>query len=235
MTRPSGAFANLMAYFQMIAGSRLKSIGRRRRLWPHGSGSHPSEVANILSPDEARSLCRRLRPVSRPCRPQFEWRTTERYNSLPCLQYLFLLFTVVPLVELALLIWIGGQTVWWLPIAMVVLTGIAGAVLARWQGLRALQRIQDDLQAGRMPADAVVDGVLILVAGILLVTPGVITDIVGVALLIPPLRSLMKRGAMAGYAVMSTSRPSGSRAIFGSTNRATENPVGTRMKSSRPR
>ena len=110
---------------------------------------------------------------------------------------LFLLFTVVPLVELALLIWIGGQTVWWLPIAMVLFTGIAGAVLARWQGLRALRRIQDDLQAGRMPADAVVDGVLILVACILLVTPGVITDVLGVALLIPPLRSLVKRAAMA--------------------------------------
>jgi UPF0716 protein FxsA len=110
---------------------------------------------------------------------------------------LFLLFTVVPLVELALLIWIGGQTTWWLPIAMVLFTGIAGAVLARWQGMRALRRIQDDLQSGRMPADAVVDGVLILVAGILLVTPGVLTDVVGVSLLIPPLRALIKRGAMA--------------------------------------
>jgi UPF0716 protein FxsA len=110
---------------------------------------------------------------------------------------LFLLFTVVPLVELALLIWIGGQTAWWVPITMVLFTGIAGAALARWQGLRALRRIQDDLNAGRMPADAVVDGVLILVAGILLVTPGVVSDLFGVALLIPPLRSLMKRGAMA--------------------------------------
>jgi UPF0716 protein FxsA len=110
---------------------------------------------------------------------------------------LFLLFTVVPLVELALLIWIGGQTTWWLPIAMVLFTGIAGAALARWQGLRALRRIQDDLHAGRMPADAVVDGMLILVAGILLVTPGVLTDVAGVGLLIPPLRSLMKRAAMA--------------------------------------
>jgi UPF0716 protein FxsA len=110
---------------------------------------------------------------------------------------LFLLFTVVPLVELALLIWIGGQTAWWVPIATVLIMGIAGAALARWQGLRALRRIQEDLNAGRMPADAVVDGVLILVAGILLVTPGVLTDLVGVALLIPPLRSLMKRAAMA--------------------------------------
>jgi UPF0716 protein FxsA len=113
------------------------------------------------------------------------------------LAVLFLLFTVVPLVELALLIWIGSETVWWLPIAMVLFTGIAGAALARWQGLRALRRIQDDLQAGRIPADAVVDGVLILVAGILLVTPGVITDVIGVALLIPPLRSLVKRAAIA--------------------------------------
>jgi UPF0716 protein FxsA len=110
---------------------------------------------------------------------------------------LFLLFTIVPLVELALLIWIGGQTAWWVPIAMVLLTGFTGAALARWQGLRALRRIQDDLHAGRMPADAVVDGVLILVAGILLVTPGVLTDICGVMLLIPPLRSLVKRAAVA--------------------------------------
>jgi UPF0716 protein FxsA len=110
---------------------------------------------------------------------------------------LFLLFTVVPLVELALLIWIGGQTAWWVPLALVLFTGIAGAALARWQGWHAIRRIQDDLQTGRMPADAVIDGVLILAAGILLVTPGVLTDIVGVALLIPPFRSLVKRGAFA--------------------------------------
>jgi UPF0716 protein FxsA len=110
---------------------------------------------------------------------------------------LFLLFTVVPLVELALLIWIGGQTVWWLPIAMVLFTGIAGAALARWQGLRALRRIQDDLRAGRMPAAAVVDGVLILVAGILLVTPGVLTDVLGIALLIPLARHALQQVALA--------------------------------------
>ena len=77
------------------------------------------------------------------------------------LLYLFVLFTIVPLVELSLLIWIGGQTAWWVPIVGVVLTGIAGAALARWQGWRALQRIQDDMRAGRIPAGAVIDGVLI--------------------------------------------------------------------------
>ena len=113
------------------------------------------------------------------------------------LLYLFLLFTIVPLVELALLIRIGHLTEWWVPIAFVILTGIAGAALARWQGLRALSRIREELRAGRMPADAIMDGVLILVGAILLVTPGVLTDVVALALLLPPVRRLVKRGARA--------------------------------------
>jgi UPF0716 protein FxsA len=113
--------------------------------------------------------------------------------------YLFLLFTLVPLVELSLLVWIGEQTAWWFPILIVLATGIVGAALARWQGWRTMVRIQDDLRAGRMPADAMVDGLLILVAGLLLVTPGVLTDAVGFALLVPPLRSLVKRGAKAWF------------------------------------
>ena len=88
-------------------------------------------------------------------------------------------------------------TAWWVPVAMVILTGIAGAALARWQGLRVYQRIRDDARAGRMPADALVDGFLILLAGILLITPGVVTDLVGIAFLIPPIRSLVKRGVKA--------------------------------------
>ncbi len=111
--------------------------------------------------------------------------------------YLFLLFTVVPLVELAILVWIGGQTAWWVPILMVIGTGILGATLARWQGWQVLRRIREDAAAGRVPADALIDGFLILLAGILLVTPGVLTDIVGVALLIPPVRAVVKRAAAA--------------------------------------
>ena len=111
--------------------------------------------------------------------------------------YLFLLFTVVPLVELTILVWIGGQTQWWVPILMVIGTGIAGAALARWQGWQVLQRIREDARAGRMPAGAMIDGFLILLAGILLVTPGVLSDLVGIGLLIPPIRALVKRGVMA--------------------------------------
>jgi UPF0716 protein FxsA len=113
------------------------------------------------------------------------------------LLYLFLLFTLVPLVELSILVWIGGQTQWWVPIVMVIGTGIAGAALARWQGWQTLQRIREESRQGRVPAGALIDGFLILVAGILLVTPGVLTDLFGVALLIPPIRALVKRGVAA--------------------------------------
>jgi UPF0716 protein FxsA len=113
------------------------------------------------------------------------------------LAYLFLLFTIVPLVELALLIRIGGETEWWVPVLMVIASGLAGAVLARWQGLRALTRIREEIRAGRLPTDALVDGVMILVAGLFLITPGVLTDFFGIALLIPPVRHVFKRGIVA--------------------------------------
>ena len=112
------------------------------------------------------------------------------------LLYLFLLFTLLPIVELSILVWIGSETVWWLPILLVIATGIAGAALARWQGWQVLQRIREDARAGRIPASALIDGFLILLAGVLLVTPGVITDIAGIALLIPPIRALVKRAAL---------------------------------------
>jgi UPF0716 protein FxsA len=80
---------------------------------------------------------------------------------------------------------------------MVIGTGILGAALSRWQGWQVLQRIRADAAAGRVPADALIDGFLILLAGILLVTPGVLTDLLGVALLIPPLRAVVKRAVAA--------------------------------------
>lgn len=107
--------------------------------------------------------------------------------------YLFLLFTVVPIVELALLVKLGAETQWWVPVLVVIATGMAGAVLWRQQGLRVIQRIQSEMTAGQMPADALVDGLLIFLAGAFLITPGVLTDAVGVCLLIPPVRAVVKR------------------------------------------
>lgn len=108
------------------------------------------------------------------------------------LLYLFLLFTVGPLVELLLLIYVGTQIGWPETIGIVLLTGIIGAALARWQGVKAVLRVQRRIGRGQVPGDELFDGVLILVAGVLLVTPGILTDLLGFALLTPPLRSVIK-------------------------------------------
>lgn len=106
---------------------------------------------------------------------------------------LLLLFTVVPLVELAILLQLGRLMGLGATVALVLATGIAGAWLARWQGLAVLRRVQVDLAEGRMPAGALLDGALILAAGALLITPGLLTDLTGVTLLIPPLRRRLGR------------------------------------------
>jgi UPF0716 protein FxsA len=106
---------------------------------------------------------------------------------------LFLLFTLMPLLELWLLFQLSGKFGFFTTISIVLMTGIVGASLARWQGWQAMSRIQSDMQQGIMPAKALGDGVMILVAGVLLITPGVITDVVGLSLLIPPLRAGMRK------------------------------------------
>ncbi len=108
---------------------------------------------------------------------------------------LLLLFTVVPMVELVLLLVLADHTSWYFTVALVLVTGIVGAALARWQGLRCVHRLQQQAAAGQVPADPLMDGLMILVAGALLVTPGVLTDLVGFALLAPPVRGALKRRA----------------------------------------
>ena len=109
------------------------------------------------------------------------------------LGYLILLFTVVPIVELALLIKVGQYIGVGYTLGIVVITGVVGAYLAKLQGLLTLRRIQDDINQGRMPADRLFDGVLILCGGILLLTPGFITDLIGFMGLIPFTRNLFKQ------------------------------------------
>ena len=106
---------------------------------------------------------------------------------------LLILFTVVPLVEVVILFRIAEYLSWSATIALVVVTGVLGTWLARREGLRVLGRIQADLAAGIPPTGAMVDGALILVAGLVLVTPGVLTDLCGFALLVPSIRAWVKR------------------------------------------
>ncbi len=113
--------------------------------------------------------------------------------------YLFLLFIVLPLVEILILVKIGMVTSLWVPIAIVVVTGVVGTALARREGWKVLERIREDARVGKMPADSLIDGFLVLLAGILFVLPGLLTDVVGIVLLFPPSRLLVKRGVAAWF------------------------------------
>lgn len=101
---------------------------------------------------------------------------------------LFLLLLLVPLIEIALFIVIGGRIGVWPTIGIVVLTALAGAVMLRRQGLAALRSVQSRLMAGENPGRLLADGAMILVAGVLLLTPGFLTDTIGFLLLIPAVR-----------------------------------------------
>jgi|SRR6056297_304063 len=98
---------------------------------------------------------------------------------------LILLFTLVPLVELFLLIKIG-TIIGALPTVLIVVgTGVLGAYLARQQGFMVWSRIQREMELGMFPAEDMLDGLLIFGAGVVLLTPGVITDVIGILILIP--------------------------------------------------
>ena len=105
---------------------------------------------------------------------------------------LILLLTLVPLVELWLLLWLSELTDWRLTLALVIGTGIAGGWLFRRQGWRIWGDLQDDLRHGRAPVDSLQDGAMILLAAALLVTPGVLTDAAGILLLVPAVRRRVK-------------------------------------------
>ena len=106
---------------------------------------------------------------------------------------LFLLFTVIPFIELALLIKIGTMIGLFETILIIVITGMAGALMVRSAGIECLFRIQKNMDSGIIPTDDLFSGLLILVAGAFLLTPGLITDAAGFVLLIPVSRELVKK------------------------------------------
>ena len=109
------------------------------------------------------------------------------------LRRLILLFVLLPFVEMVLLLLLADWTSWQVALLFIVLTGVAGAVVVRYQGLRTWRRIQADLSAGRTPSDAVWDAALIFVGGALLLTPGVLTDLFAVSLLLPVCRRFYRK------------------------------------------
>ena len=106
---------------------------------------------------------------------------------------LILLFTLVPLVELYLLIKIG-TLIGALPTVLIVIgTGVLGAYLARQQGFQVWGRIQREMEMGSFPAEDMLDGLLIFAAGVVLLTPGVITDLIGILTLVPFTRRYIRQ------------------------------------------
>ena len=106
---------------------------------------------------------------------------------------LFLAFTIIPFVELYLLIKIGGYLGAFTTILVVVLTGFWGAYLAKLQGIKTMTRIRRILNQGGLPAQEMIDAMLIFIAGAVLLTPGFLTDIAGIIILIPTTRLYIKR------------------------------------------
>jgi UPF0716 protein FxsA len=109
---------------------------------------------------------------------------------------LFLLFAVLPIIEIAILINVGEQIGGWYTVAIVILTAFAGAHLVRQQGLSTLMQAQQKMQAGTMPGQEMAEGLLLVIAGVLLVTPGFITDGIGFLLSLPMTRPVIAKGLL---------------------------------------
>ena len=98
---------------------------------------------------------------------------------------LLLMFIIVPVIEIALFIQVGGILGLWPTVVLIILTAVVGASLVRSQGLQTLLTVQQRMNKGELPAQQIIEGVMLAVAGVLLLTPGFMTDAMGMAVLLP--------------------------------------------------
>jgi UPF0716 protein FxsA len=120
-----------------------------------------------------------------------------------------LLFLVVPLVELFLILQVGQALGAGPTIALLLVMSVAGGWLMKREGLGLLRRIQAMVQRGEVPGRELVDAFLVLLGGALMLTPGFLTDVVGLSLLLPPVRAVVRRAAAARLTVMAVGQVSG--------------------------
>ncbi|EEX94998.1 phage T7 F exclusion suppressor FxsA [Vibrio orientalis CIP 102891 = ATCC 33934] len=116
---------------------------------------------------------------------------------------LLLLFIFVPIIEIGLFIQVGGFLGLWPTIALVLITAFVGASLVRSQGLQTLMSVQNRLQQGELPAQQIFEGVMLAVAGVLLLTPGFMTDALGMLVLLPAPRAMIAKYLMSKMVVKS--------------------------------
>lgn len=112
---------------------------------------------------------------------------------------ILLLFVLIPLLELVILIGLGSRLGFLPTVAIVLATGVLGTFLMRSQGGRIMREIRSELHAGRVPAAHLLDGLLILIGGLSLLTPGLISDLFGLALLFPPTRAEIRQWLRARF------------------------------------
>ena len=109
---------------------------------------------------------------------------------------IFLALIGVPLIEIAVFIEIGGRVGLWPTLALIFATAAIGTALLRYQGLSVLADARGSVERGELPVRALLDGVCLVIAGALLLTPGFVTDLAGALLLIPPIRHFLQAGAL---------------------------------------
>jgi len=130
-------------------------------------------------------------------------------------QRLLLIFIGIPVIEMMILIKLGEIYGFWGTFMLVIFTGFLGAFLAQLEGLRAWLNIQQAMAAGDIPGEQMIDALLIFVAGIVLITPGLLTDVAGFLLLIPQTRFWFKRWLRKKFdEMLKRSRETGSGSDF---------------------
>ncbi len=145
---------------------------------------------------------------------------TQRFRKgYPLGRLLFLLFLTVPLIEIACFILIGNSIGLWPTLAGVLLTALIGSLVLRFQGMSIVNEIRSTVGRGQLPARAIADAMMIGLAGILLLTPGYFTDLLGLLLLVPPVRTALYAFLRSRVQVVAAS---GSSASFGFSQQRVE-------------
>lgn len=139
--------------------------------------------------------------------------------------YFFLLFVIMPIAEIAVLIKVGGAIGGWTTIGIVLLTAFIGTVMLRQQGMATLGKAQLRMQNGEMPAQEMLEGLLLLIGGVLLLTPGFITDFFGFCTLVPISRQFLAGKLSSGVLSNMNVFVSGAQVNAGSGGRANQNHV----------
>lgn len=124
------------------------------------------------------------------------------------MRFLFLIFIIIPIIEITLLINVGQAIGAWYTVGLVLLSAFIGVNMLRYQGLSTLARAQQRLNAGEVPAREMVEGIVLAVGGALLITPGFLTDAIGFCCLIPPTRRLIARFLMRRFTIVAMSHQS---------------------------